>query len=62
MFSGEDPTTWKYFDAPVSGNPVYGRMMPYYMSKYGVAQMRPHEKDGVRAYPSEANKPCPEGY
>ena len=28
--------------------------MPYYLAKYGVAQMRPREKDGVRAYPPEA--------
>ena len=52
--SGEDPTTWKYFDQPVSGTPVYGRKMPYYMSKYGVAQFRPHEKDGAKAYAQEA--------
>ena len=54
MFSGEDPTTWKYFDAPVSGNLLSGRNMPYYMFKHGVAQMRPHEQGGVWAYPPEA--------
>ena len=54
MYSGEDPTTWKYFDQPVSGTAVYGRKMPYYMSKYGIAQFRPHEKDGSRSYAPEA--------
>ena len=56
MFSGEDPVTWKYFDEPVSGDAVYDRLMPYYMARDGVSQMRPHNKDGALSYPPEASK------
>ena len=56
MYSGEDPVTWQYFDQPVSGTAVYGRKMPYYMSKYGVSQLRPHEKDGAWNHAPEAKK------
>ena len=56
MYSGEDPYTWRYFDRPVSGTEVFGRKMPYYMSKYGVSQFRPHEKDGARTPAPEAKK------
>ena len=48
MYSGEDPATWRYFDQPVSGAEVFGRKIPYYMSKYGVSHFRPHEKEGAR--------------
>ena len=54
MCSGEDPVTWKYFDAPVSGEAVYAQKMPYYMARDGVAQLGPNDKDGVMAYPPEA--------
>ena len=46
MYSGESPETWQYFDQPVSGSAVFGRKMPYYMSKY--------EKDGARVPPPTA--------
>ena len=40
----------------VGGTAVFGRKMPYYMSKYGVSQLRPHEKDGARIPAPEARK------
>ena len=43
-----------YFDQPVSGSAVYGRKIPYYMSKHGVARLQASEKDGVRAAPPTA--------
>ena len=54
MYTGESPETWMYFDQPVSGSAVFGRKMPYYMSKYGVSHLRPHEKDSARVPPPEA--------
>ena len=49
MYSSESPETRQHFDQPVSGSAVYGRKMPYYLSKHGVARLQAHEKDGVRA-------------
>ena len=44
MSSGEDPSTWTYFDLPVEDKPVMGRGQPHYMNANGVQQMRPHVK------------------
>ena len=54
MYSGESPETWQYFDQPVSGSMVFGRKMPYYISEYGVSQLRGNDKDGVRTSPPTA--------
>ena len=54
MYSGESPETWQYFDQPVSGSKVFGKQMPYYLSEYGISQLRGHEKDGVRTSPPSA--------
>ena len=43
-----------HHDQPVSGSTVFGRKMPYYISEYGVSQLRGHEKDGVRTSPPTA--------
>ena len=54
MYSGESPETWQYFDQPVRGSKVFGKQMPYYISEYGISQLRGHEKDGVRTSPPTA--------
>ena len=54
MYSGESPETWQYFDQPVSGSKVFGKQMPYYLSEFGIQQLRAHEKDGVRTSPPVA--------
>ena len=58
MYSGESPETWQYFDLPVSGSKVFGKQMPYYLSEYGISQLRGHEKDGVRTSPPIAKTPA----
>ena len=57
MYSGESPETWQYFDQPVSGSMVCGRKMPYYISEYGVSQLRGNDTDGVRTSPPTAKTP-----
>ena len=56
MSSGEDPSTWTYFDRPAEDHPVMGRGQPYYMNANGVEQMRPRVKDGNRIDPPYADE------
>ena len=56
MSSGEDPTTWKYFDLPVEDYPVMGRGQPYYMNADGVQQLRPHVTKDKRSEHPYADK------
>ena len=62
MYSGESPETWQYFDQPVSGSTIYGRKMPYYLSKYRVARLQANEKDGDEGRATHCKGTCPEGY